>query len=782
MSAGHRLVPPAVLSWAAAWVLIVAEEPAAIVACLCWMGGVAACMMMAARLSAARASWFAPAALALVAVAMVASVVALVGEQRHPQAFRDAADSNARGELLVRVDDKTEPYTGGLLAGTSAQAPAAERVSGTAIELTVGEERVESAVPVVVMAPAAETPPDIGATVRVTGDIVAAEPGDAAAFLVFSDDPVQREGTAPWYLSWANELRSAFVELASSLPGAGGDLLPGLAVGDTRAVDDDLDEAMVASSLSHLTAVSGANCAVIVAVVSLVLSVGRAPRWLRISASLLALGGFVILVTPEPSVARAALMAVAVLISLAGGRPAAGLPVLCMIVVCLVISDPWLARSYAFALSVLATAGLLVLTAPITHMLARVLPRMLAALIAIPLAAQLACQPVLVLLEPSIALYGVPANLIAGPAAPAATMLGLFGCVFMPLSEPIALCLLWLGWVPSSWIAAVATTVDGLPLGRLPWLPGAAGALLCALMTILIWLCLRSRARVQRVLAVICTIVIGTAGVVSVGMLIGAHVGSRLALPSDWRIAACDIGQGDAVFVRSHGAVALVDTGPDPELLAECIGHLGIDSIDLLVLTHFDMDHVGGVRAVRGMVVHTLSGKPENASDELLLSELQQNGSALQIGQAGDRGTLGALSWQVIWPKRNATSMATGNDGSVVVVLEGDGNRSLFLGDLGEEAQEALVATGALKGAFDVVKVAHHGSGDQSERLYSMIRARVAVISVGRDNDYGHPTASILAILARSSSVVLRTDHDGLVAIEGSGERLFVWTQRVHPP
>src|SRR5690606_39249834 len=134
--------------------------------------------------------------------------------------------------------------------------------------------------------------------------------------------------------------------------------------------------------------------------------------------------GFVVLVTPEPSVQRAAVMALAVLVASGSGRPVRGIPVLCLAVLGLLVVDPWLARSFGFVLSVLATGGLLVLAGPLAAAMARWMPRWLAVVIAVPAAAQVACQPVIVLLDAALPTYGVVANILAAPAAPIATVVG----------------------------------------------------------------------------------------------------------------------------------------------------------------------------------------------------------------------------------------------------------------------------------------------------------------------------------------------------------------------
>ena len=217
---------------------------------------------------------------------------------------------------------------------------------------------------------------------------------------------------------------------------------------------------------------SGANCAVVLALVlGIAAALGMGRTW-RAVAGLAVLAGFVVLVTPEPSVVRAAVMATVVLLTGSIGRPGRGLPVLALTVLGLLVTDPWLARNYGFALSVLATLGLLVLSGPLSRRLRRWLPAPISAVLAIPLAAQLACQPVLVLLSPTLPAYGVPANLLAAAAAPVATIVGLVACLLLPWLPGLATPLVWLAWLPSTWIAAVAQTAAGLPGSQLPWLGG----------------------------------------------------------------------------------------------------------------------------------------------------------------------------------------------------------------------------------------------------------------------------------------------------------------------
>jgi competence protein ComEC len=595
---------------------------------------------------------------------------------------------------------------------------------------------------------------------------------------------VRVESTAPWYLDWANGLRARFRDAAGALPGDGGDLLPGLAIGDTSAVGTPLDTAMKATSLSHLTAVSGANCAVVIALVMLGGAAVGLPRASRVTLSVVILVGFVVLVTPEPSVLRAAVMAALVLAALARGRPVRGIPILALASLILLAIDPWLSRSYGFILSVLATGGLLMLSVPLTRLLSRWMPVWLAAVLSIPMAAQLACQPVLILLNPSIPTYGVMANVLAEPAAPVATVLGLIACVLLPIVPVVGQAVAALAWLPAAWIAAVATFFAGLPGGALPWTQGAVGVISVAVITgLLLTVLLAQRGRrFRRVASVALALVLVAAG----GITVGDSARQLLSRPRDWQIAACDVGQGDAVLVRSLGQIALIDTGRDPKLLRRCLDQLGIDRIDLLVLTHWDIDHVGGTPAVFGRVTAAMIGPADGSRASGIAGQLARGGAVVSQVSQGLMGGLGELGWEVLWPRARLGSVEPGNDASVTVRFTGLGAcatgclSALFLGDLGNRPQALMMAANRI-GPVDVVKVAHHGSADQNPRLYAAVRASVGVIGVGLGNSYGHPTKKLLGVLADNGTTPTRTDLEGLTLLSptpGGGVR--VWTE--HPP
>jgi competence protein ComEC len=284
-------------------------------------------------------------------------------------------------------------------------------------------------------------------------------------------------------------------------------------------------------------------------------------------------------------------------------------------------------------------------------------------------------------------------------------------------------------------------------------------------------------------LRVVARSVVVVALVAYVATLAGTRIVTDLGRPPDWQYALCDVGQGDATIVRSQGAVALIDTGPEPAALAACLDELGVGRIQLLVLTHFDLDHVGGVEAVAGRVDRALVGPAADEGDAAIVDALADAGADVDQVSRGERGTLGALSWQVQWPPPRGVE--PGNEASIVIEVRpgagcaGPCLSGVLLGDLGAESQSRLLGAVRLD-RVDVVKVAHHGSADQSAELYEALDATVGLIGVGAGNDYGHPTDELLGILAATGTTAVRSDIDGLVLIAPAGRagEVRVWTAR----
>ncbi|WP_412160952.1 ComEC/Rec2 family competence protein [Curtobacterium flaccumfaciens] len=373
-----------------------------------------------------------------------------------------------------------------------------------------------------------------GARVTVTAAVQPDEPGSATAFVAFvrgTPSSVPPGGL----LGGTDTARQAFVRATADLPQPGAALLRGLAIGDRSGLDPTTEAAMETSALTHLTAVSGANCAV---VVGLVVVLGRAcglPRGPRAAAAVGVLLVFVVLVRPDPSIVRATVMAIVVLVVHLAGRPVRGVPLIALAAVGMLVVDPWFARSFAFALSVLATSGIVVLGPPLTELLARRAWPPVAAALAIPVAAQVACWPVTIPLSAALPTYAVPANLLAEPFAPVVTVVGLAACGLAPVWPVGAQGLAAVAWVPAAAVGGIAHGAAALPYASAPWPAGtlgvAAAVLVCGCIAVAVLV--RGQLGSRLLLAAGVVVVVGVAAVTVPVLVV------RGSVPGDWSVAAC---------------------------------------------------------------------------------------------------------------------------------------------------------------------------------------------------------------------------------------------------
>lgn len=731
---------------------------------LCAGAGIVALLALGRRRRPARTG-------AIVAVAFGCAVAAAAATHvAVAQPARDrAADLPLGGGRAAVIE--------AVVTGKVERTDAGWRFDAVATGLRAGDTELVATAPVSIRSSERASGLDIGSRVSVTGSGFPARAGARAVLVIDAVAPPVVRSPPGGALAVASSLRAGLLAQAATLPQPAAGLIAGLAVGDTSAVSEQLEAEMQLASLSHLTAVSGANCALVVGIAfGLAAAAGLRRGW-RVTAGVAALAGFVVLVSPEPSVVRAAAMAGIAMLAALLGRAGAGVAVLCLAICSCLVVDPWLAASLGFALSAAATGALLLAAGPIGDTLGRWMPRPLALAIAVPLAAQLACTPLVVLIEPRLPVYAVLANALTAPAAPLATVAGLAACLGagIPLVGPG---LAALAWLPCAWIAATASWVATLPGNALPWLPDVGGALLALVVSaaVLVVLWPGAPRGAVRSGAVVLAILGGVAG----GHAVVAGPLERARVPEGWAIAQCDVGQGDAVLLRSDDRVALVDTGADPDRLAACLDLFGVARVDLLVLTHFDLDHSGGAPAVIGRAGLVLHGPVSDPAEAALLRQLRDGGADVRSATAGMRGTLGRAVWEIVWPRARGAVFPPGNDASVVLTVRGGGIPSaILLGDLSETPQATLA--GKVRQRFDVVKVAHHGSADQSRALYARVGARAALIGVG-ENSYGHPRDETLAMLEGLGAVVVRSDASGAAAVSIRDGDLVLWRQRGGAP
>jgi competence protein ComEC len=381
----------------------------------------------------------------------------------------------------------------------------------------------------------------------------------------------------------------------------------------------------------------------------------------------------------------------------------------------------------------------------------------------VPLAAQLVCTPVVAALSDQVSIVAVVANLLVAPAVAPATVLGLLGgllMLFLPaVGSLVGLAAGACGW----WIVAVATWLARLPQAAVEWrASGASLVLLTGLCLALVpaagWVLRRRWAALACCVAVVAVMVrpLPTLG----------------WPPAGWVLVACDVGQGDGLVLNAGGGRAVVvDAGPDPGTMRRCLDRLDVERVPIVLLTHFHADHVDGLPGVlaRRPVGEVLVTPVREPSSGALAVDAWARAAdvPVRVPTYGEAGRLGELTWQVLAP-REATPLpsagSVANNASLVLLVEVAGVRILAAGDLEPEGQ-AAIARDVPGLSVDVLKVPHHGSRHQDGGWLTGLDARVAVVSAGEDNDYGHPAPSTLDLLEEAGTTVLRTDLRGDLAV-----------------
>jgi competence protein ComEC len=698
----------------------------------------------------------------LAALAATAATGAVRGAVREASPLRTFAESGRSATAVLELDGDPHQLPGAGEARIVADATVTSLVEGRRIHRLDAE--------VLLFASGTEWRGLLpGQSVRVRLGVSLPEPGEDVVAVVSArgaptilDPPsgVQRAAGA-----LREGLASSAARVLERRPAG---LLPGLVVGDTHAMDPVLAEDFRRAGLTHLTAVSGANVAIVLTGVLWPLRRRAVDRRVQAVIAGVVLVGFVVLARPSPSVVRAAAMGAVTLLALASGRPRAAVPALSAAACVLLLHDPGLARDPGFALSVTATGAIVLLAPGWSRRLraARWAP-VLADALAVSAAAGLATAPIVAGLSGTISFVSLPANLLAAAAVAPATVLGLGAAVVGVFLPSLADALVWVAGWPTRWLVLVAERAAAVPDAAAGWPAGTLGAVLLTLLLLAAgWAVWRfARLRPLALAAVV--------GLVVVGWPLRQTV--RGWPPPETVAVACDVGQGDAiVFPTGPGEGVLVDAGPDVGAVDRCLDRLGIDSLPLVLLSHLDADHAGGLAgALSGRdvgVVATGTLSPADGRVGGLTQLVHRSGAERTVLVPGDRRTVGTVAVEVLAPDpARATESAAANDLSMVARVTVRGVRILLTGDLGADAESRLVSSGIDLRA-DVLKVPHHGSRDADRGFLAASGARVALVSVGADNTYGHPTARTLAWLARAGMRIHRTDREGDLAVVGSAD------------
>ncbi|MEV2275117.1 ComEC/Rec2 family competence protein [Nocardiopsis sp. NPDC049922] len=746
-----RLLLPAVMAWLTALGAL-AAPPRLSWACAAVAGGAA--VGVYAR---ARPPWETVSLTLVATLACAATVAAVTGAHVAREAGSAASrvadrKGEAEFEAIVRTDPRSR-------SGAPRPGRAEWVVGARTAWVRVDGRRTASRAEVVVLASGARWHGLLpGQAFRARGVFLPAEDDPLTSALVLVRGPPEGVTEPSGVQALAGRVRAGLREAASALPQPERGLLPALVVGDVSLLREETAEDFRSTGMAHLLTVSGANLAVLTGFVLGLARWLRAPTWCSVAGGAVMIWLFVLVCRPEPSVVRAAFMGSLALLALATGRAHAALGALSVTVLGVLFVAPGLAASHGFALSVLATAGILAFVPSWTRMWSRWLPQPVADAVAVATAAQVAVAPVLVPLSGEVSWVAVPANVLAAPVVATVTVAG-FVLAVLSVLWPVgaAVAAHPPGW-GVAWIAWVAETGARVPHGALPWRSDVVGALFLAGILLVLVL---SRGWLLRVVAV---------AVVAVLLLfLAARCVPGGWPPTGWDLVACDVGQGDG-FVLSAGAGSAIvaDTGEDPAVIDTCLTRLGVREVPLLVLSHDHADHVDGTPGVLRHRRVEAALAPDGFDGTAMGRVLAEGEVELWEGRSGQSFRVGPWLLRVLWPPPGYAGSV--NDGSVVVRADGASMSVLLTGDVEEEAQARLLAgPEADLLPVTVLTAPHHGANTQDPDFLAATDPEVTVTSVGGDNPYGHPSPYTWALLERLGRINLRTDRDGDVAVLDGG-------------
>lgn len=559
--------------------------------------------------------------------------------------------------------------------------------------------------------------------------------------------------------------------LGQGMPAREAELARGFVLGEDEGIDERTQEDFRRAGLSHLLAVSGENVTLLALLAMPLLGAFGIPLRER----LLWVLGLIVVYVPVagagPSIQRAGVMGALGVLATLGGRRSSRLYALALAAVVTLAIDPGIAADVGWQLSFAAVLGILLLATPLRRAIAaRLGPgrwrRALAEGVAVTVAATLATAPLIAYHFETLSTTTLIANVLAMPAVAPAMWLGMLsaglaqlpGVPLEPLNGLDSLLLAYVAQV-ASWCAAPGWAEVHVHL--------SGGGLIAAYLGLGLALLLGAYlARLGRLRPLLRGLVLVAIPLLLVAVIPAIGFGSQPHLPpSGLRVDVLDVGQGDAILLQPAGAPAvLVDGGPPGDGLRGKLEDAGVSSLGAAVITHDQSDHAAGVEEllgdfpVRRLVFGRLGRRTIAAAAEA--------GVMPQRVVAGQELRSGNLRLRVLWPPPELLREAGGEDPNrLALVLEARWAGFTMLLTADAEAEAVPLDPGPV----DVLKVAHHGSEDAGlGALLDRTQPQLAVISVGADNPYGHPTPSTLATLARHGVPTLRTDEDGDVVIDVS--------------
>jgi competence protein ComEC len=582
---------------------------------------------------------------------------------------------------------------------------------------------------------------------------------------------------------WIDEVRlRAEAAISTGMPEREAALARGFVLGEDDRIDARTRDDFQRSNLAHLLAVSGENVILLGVLAWPLLALVGLPLRARLIGTLCLIALYVPVTGAGPSIQRAGVMGAAGLVAALADRPRSRWYAVLLAAAATLALNPRAEGDVGWQLSFAAVIGIMLWAKRLASAMAgsaerRSARHALAEAVAVTVSATVATAPLMASAFDQLSPAALPANVLAAPAVAPAMWLGMLSGIlgqapFLPV-EPFnwldSLCLAYIAQI-AHWLAAPGWASLTVHLGSIWSVAGAYAGLIGGMELLLRWIDrLGPLRRAGRPLARL-----AAAGIAAGALLLwpfGGHPAPARA-EDELVVRVLDVGQGDSILLQPPGAEpVLVDAGPPGGGVEDRLRGLGIDRLAAVVVTHDQSDHAGDLGEVLDSVrVDRLAYGRDDP--RLRAAALGAGAEPYRLAEGGELDS-GGLQLTALWPPRELLGESSEDPNLLCVVLLARWRHFSMLLTGDAEAESVPIDPGPV----DVLKVAHHGSEDAGlDQLLERSVPKLAVISVGAGNPFGHPTRTTLEDLREHEVPTMRTDTDGEIDIEADGSR---WTARL---
>lgn len=576
-------------------------------------------------------------------------------------------------------------------------------------------------------------------------------------------------------VKYSLQIKDKIVEVfEKTLPAKEAALFEGVVLGKTDTLDEDLKTDFSNSGLTHIMAVSGMNVAYIVMPLEFIFMRLRLRKSLSVGIIATALIVFTMMTGASASVVRAVIMSLVVLFGKLLNKQADVLTSLAFSSLLILLYNPISLFDIGFQLSYAATLSLIIFY-PKMQGVFKFFPKFLQDTIAVTISAQIGVTPIIVYYFNKFSLISLFSNILAVPLAGIILLSGLITAVLGFIHMFLAQLLGGLNYFLLEALIFIAEKSVKIPYSVIsistPKLYSIVLYYCIISAVIFFWKPIKERVNMKalyRAGAAVCVLIVIV-----------------ILIPKYLEVSFIDVGQGDSIFIKSpSGKVILIDGGATTangsdmgeKVVTPFLLDKGISKIDIIVMTHTDSDHAGGLKSIiekMDVKAVAVSDSADFLKEKPLFNAIKSKSVKLIRIKPNSRIEIeGGMYFEAL----NSDTLITDNDKSLVLRMTYRNKKFLFVGDASQNYERSLLDE-KIPITADVLKVSHHGSKyATTDDFLNAVHPKVAVISVGKNNLFGHPSGEVIDRLLKHGSEIFRTDKDGCVTVFSDGNSIEIKT------